>query len=123
MKVTVEQINRQCEEELIVRCYDPSEEWVLRDLRVTPPGIGERRKHYVGFYREQELIAVMDLIDGYPREDTAFIGFFMVSSSVQRHVIGSGIIGDTAAYLKKIGKAAIQLGIDQGNPQSTALWK
>jgi len=24
MRVTVEQIDRQCEEELIVRCYDPS---------------------------------------------------------------------------------------------------
>ena len=29
MRVTVEQIDRQCEEELIVRCYDPSAEWVL----------------------------------------------------------------------------------------------
>ena len=29
MRVTVEQIDRQCEEELIVRCYDPSTEWVL----------------------------------------------------------------------------------------------
>ena len=27
MRVTVEQIDRQCEEELIVRCYDPSAEW------------------------------------------------------------------------------------------------
>ncbi len=28
MKVTVEQIDRQREEELIVRCYDPGEAWV-----------------------------------------------------------------------------------------------
>ena len=28
MRVTVEQIDRQCEEELIVRCYDPGAAWV-----------------------------------------------------------------------------------------------
>ena len=28
MKVTVEQIDRQCEEELIVRCHDPGASWV-----------------------------------------------------------------------------------------------
>ena len=28
MKVTVEQIGRQCEEELIVRCHDPGAVWV-----------------------------------------------------------------------------------------------
>ena len=28
MKVTVEQIDRQCEEELIVRCHDPGAAWV-----------------------------------------------------------------------------------------------
>ncbi len=121
-----DEILKLCQENTLHYRYceaEPTKEQVLRDLHVTPPGIGESRKHYVGFNREQELIAVMDLIDGYPREDTAFIGFFMVSVAVQRHDIGSGIIGDTAAYLKKIGKAAIQLGIDQGNPQSTAFWK
>ncbi len=28
MKMTVEQIDRQCEEELIVRCHDPGAAWV-----------------------------------------------------------------------------------------------
>ena len=65
----------------------------------------------------------MDLIDGYPGKDTAFIGFFMVRTAVQQFGIGSRIISDTADYLKKTGKTAIQLGIDKGNPQSTAFWK
>ena len=29
MRVTVEQIDREREEELIVRCYDPSAAWVV----------------------------------------------------------------------------------------------
>ena len=102
---------------------EPTMGQILHDLHITPPGIGEDRKYYVGFYREHELIAVMDLIDGYPREDMAFIGFFMVRAAAQHQGIGSGIISDTADYLKRMGKRSIQLGIDQGNPQSKAFWK
>ena len=121
-----DEIFELCQENTLYYRYceaEPTKEQVLHDLHVTPPGIDESRKYYVGFYRGQELIAVMDLIDGYPEEDIAFIGFFMVRATVQRHGIGSDIIGDTAEYLKKMGKTAIQLGIDKGNPQSTAFWK
>ena len=121
-----DEIFKLCQENTLYYRYceaEPTKEQVLNDLHVTPPGIDESRKYYVGFYRGQELIAVMDLIDGYPEEDIAFIGFFMVRATVQRHGIGSDIIGDTAEYLKKMGKTAIQLGIDEGNPQSTAFWK
>ena len=105
-----------CEAEL-------EKEQIFRDLHITPPGITEDRKHFAGFYEGDELIAVMDLIDGFPEEEIGFIGFFMVSISVQRRGVGSRIIGDTASYLKGIGKTSMQLGIDKGNPQSTSFWK
>ena len=122
----VEVIFNLCQENTLYYQYckaKPTKEQILNDLHITPPGIGEDRKYYAGFLRNQELIAVMDLIDGYPKEDTAFIGFFMVRTAVQQCGIGYRIISDTADYLKKTGKTAIQLGIDKGNPQSTAFWK
>ena len=57
---------------------EPSKERVLNDLHITPPGIGPEDKYYVGFFQGDALVAVLDLIDGYPRPDAAFIGFFMV---------------------------------------------
>ncbi len=98
-------------------------EQILDDLHVTPPGIGTEDKYYVGFYREGELIAVMDLIDGYPEKDIAFIGFFMMKKSSQGQGIGTQIIEEVSAYLKRNGKKAIRLGIDKGNPQSFHFWK
>ena len=56
----------------------PSREQVLHDLHITPPGIGLTDKYYIGFYQKDTLVAVMDLIDGYPEPDMAFIGFFMM---------------------------------------------
>ena len=101
----------------------PSREQILNDLHITPPGIDPSAKYYIGFYQGNTLVAVMDLIDGYPGPDTAFIGFFMMRKEFQGNQCGSAIIQETAAYLKTLGMTAIRLGIDKGNPQSTHFWK
>ena len=102
---------------------EASRELILSDLSVTPPGVDLSAKYYVGFCRDDALIAVMDLIDGYPEEDMAFIGFFMTDRAFQGQGLGSAIITELSAYLKSLGKTAIRLGIDKGNPQSTHFWK
>ena len=101
----------------------PDRELILQDLHITPPGVDESDKYYVGFYENGMLAAIMDLIDGYPEEDIAFIGFFMMKKRMQGKNTGSRIIRDTAAYLKETGKTAIMLGIDKDNPQSAHFWK
>ncbi len=102
---------------------EPTKEQVLSDLRITPPGISLKDKYYIGLYQEGTLAAVMDLVDGYPDPETAYIGFFMMNKDLQGRGEGTAIIRDTAAYLKKTGKAAIRLAIDKGNPQSSRFWE
>ena len=122
----VEEIYRLCQGNTLFYRYceaEPTREQIRRDLQIRPPGVPEGKKYYVGFYQERELIAVMDLIDGFPGEEIGFIGFFMVSSSVQHHGVGSRIIREAAAYLKATGKEALRLGMDKGNPQATSFWK
>lgn len=43
----------------------------------------------------------------------------MMNVAYQGKGTESGIITELAAYLKELGFAAIRLGIDKGNPQST----
>ena len=52
---------------------EPTLSQVLSDLHITPPDTPLSSKYYVGFYQRDVLVAVMDLIDGYPDEDVAFI--------------------------------------------------
>ncbi len=101
----------------------PTREQVLGDLRLAPPGIAPSDKYYIGFFRGDTLIAVMDLIDGYPEPYAAYIGFFMMKKSLQGRNLGSQIIVETAARLKAWGKTSILLAIDKGNPQSTHFWE
>ena len=100
----------------------PTKEQVQSDLRLLPPGVARADKYYLGFYQGNTLIAVMDLVDGYPEKRTAFIGFFMMKKALQGQGHGSSIIEETAAYLKATGKTAIRLAIDKDNPQSNHFW-
>lgn len=54
---------------------DISTELIERDIKITPPGIPMEQKYYIGFFENNLLVAIMDLIDGYPDDNTAFIGF------------------------------------------------
>ena len=100
----------------------PSKDQIIKDLNITPEGIELKDKYYIGFYKEDKLIAVMDLIDGYPKKEYCFIGFFMMNNDYQGKEIGSFIINEVSEYLKSINKEYIQLGIDKDNPQSKHFW-
>lgn len=121
-----EEILRLCRANTLFYDYceaQPTREQVLTDLRVTPPGKDPSDKYYLGFYRGGTLMAVLDLIDGYPEPEIAYLGFFMMNAAFQGRGLGSAIITELAAALKDLGKTAIRLGIDKGNPQSTHFWK
>lgn len=97
-------------------------ESILEDMAALPTGKGYDDKYYIGFFDGAVLVAVMDLILDYHEAGVAFIGFFMTDVKYQGNGISSGIISDTAAYLKLLGYVEIRLGVDKGNPQSFAFW-
>ena len=101
----------------------PSAALIRQDMTALPPGKTMPDKYYLGFFQGDRLAAVMDLIDGYPTPDIAFIGFFMTNSALQGQGEGTRIISELSASLHRSGSSAIQLGIDKGNPQSTHFWK
>ena len=102
---------------------EPSVELIESDLQITPPGIPIVQKYYIGFFKDDLLVAVMDLIDGYPDGDSAFIGFFMMNKDMQGQGIGSQIVTETLQYLKLKEIKRCQLGIDKDNPQSNHFWR
>lgn len=67
-----------CRENGLYYQYCPpfvTEQGILDDMGALPPGKGMEDKYYIGYYRGEELVAVMDLIMAYPDGETAFIGF------------------------------------------------
>jgi RimJ/RimL family protein N-acetyltransferase len=97
-------------------------ESILADMEALPPHKGYEDKHYIGFFDEGALVAVMDLIEHYPQLGTALLGFFAMNANLQGQGIGTEIISDSITYLEHLGFEKVRLGIDKGNPQSKAFW-
>ncbi len=79
-------------------------------------------KYYVGFYQDKKLAAVMDLIDGYPEKEIAYIGFFMVDTTLQNRGTGTAIIDCLCGYLSEQGYSSARLAWVKGNPQAEHFW-
>lgn len=97
-------------------------ESILEDMEALPPNKGYEEKYYIGFFQDDVLVAVMDLIEHYPRNGVALLGFFAMNTNLQNQGIGTAIVSDCVDYLSQIGFEKVRLGIDKGNPQSKAFW-
>ncbi len=95
---------------------------IAHDMAALPPRTTYEDKYYLGIYDEEKLIAVMDLILNYPNENTAFVGFFMVSAKRQKRGLGSALVKDLLACLFNEGYEFTRLGYVKGNPQARAFW-
>lgn len=96
-------------------------ESIKRDMSALPDGKTLEDKYYLGFWMDNELVAVLDLILKYPNEKTAFIGFFMMNAKMQGKGIGSGLIEEICTCLKS-QFSFVRLGYVKGNKQSQNFW-
>ena len=80
--------------------------------------------YFVGFYDdEDDLVAVLDLICGYPEVDDAFIGWFMVDAELQGQGIGSSIFADVRASMKAQGYDHLELKCPKASDSARAFWE
>ena len=101
----------------------PTAEGLAEDFTALPPGKSPADKHFLGFWREGRLMAMLDLIEGYPAADTAWIGFFMTARETQGKGEGTALIGCLLRRLEERGYARVGLAYAKGNPQSQAFWQ
>lgn len=99
----------------------PSLEGLANDLVDCPPGKSLSDKYFLGFWDKNNLVAVLDLIDGYPTEDTAYIGLFMLDANLSGQGLGSRIMAELLPQLATRFKK-VRLGYVESNPQSSYFW-
>ena len=89
-----------------------------------PEGAQPSSKHFVGFYDEDGyLVAVMDLVCGWPDERTAFIGWFMVAADMQRQGVGSQLFADVRAALEGQEYQSVRLQLPERDDEGIAFWQ
>lgn len=122
---SVEEIENLCRQNKLYYQYCPpmvTRESILRALYALPPNTMEKDKFYLGFYKGEELIALLDLILNYPKAKTAFIGFFMVARNAQGKGVGTGLIQGIEQGLQEKRFKRIRLCYVKDNPQAKSFW-
>lgn len=103
---------------------EPTVAGLTEVISEVPEGTSLADKHFVGFYNEGgELVAIMDLITGYPETDNAFIGWFMLDVDHQRKGIGSQLFADVRAALSAQGYNHLELGVITDNKEAKGFWE
>lgn len=121
----VDAILALCQNNTIYYQYCPplvTRQSIFDDMTALPPNKTHKDKFYVGYFEGEQLIAVMDVIKGFPHEKTVYIGFFMTHVTIQNKGIATSIIDDLSQYLSTIGIHYIQLSWVKNNPQATHFW-
>ncbi|HFI0563752.1 TPA: GNAT family N-acetyltransferase [Streptococcus suis] len=99
----------------------PSLESLANDLVDCPPGKSLSDKYFLGFWDKNNLVAILDLIDGYPTEEIAYMGLFMVDANLSGQDLGSRIMAELLPQLATRFKK-VRLGYVESNPQSSHFW-
>ncbi|MGV3078970.1 GNAT family N-acetyltransferase [Streptococcus sp. 32226D021BW] len=99
----------------------PSLESLANDLVDCPPGKSLSDKYFLGFWEHNRLVAILDLIDGYPTAEIAYIGLFMIDANLSGQGLGSRIMAELLPQLATRFKK-VRLGYVESNPQSSYFW-
>ncbi len=104
-------------------CPTPaSKESVLEDMTGLPPNKTLDDKYFVGYYENDRLVAVLDLLVGYPEDNVVFLGLFILHADFQGKGNGVQIIQELVRYIKELGFNKIRLAIIKSNKQAKKFW-
>ena len=92
------------------------------DLTLLPPGCVPAQKHFLGYWDEAGLAAILDLVADFPVPGTAYIGLFMVDARRAGRGLGTALIGELRAALQGSGCDTLRLAYGKNNPQSARFW-
>ena len=102
----------------------PSKAHLTALITQLPEGATPAGKHFVGFRDEDGyLVAVMDLVCGWPEARDAFVGWFMVAADMQRQGVGSQLVADLRAALEAAGYTRIMLQLPERDRDGIAFWE
>jgi ribosomal protein S18 acetylase RimI-like enzyme len=100
----------------------PTIDGVKSIITELPPNTSLENKYFVGIYKNKKMVAILDLIDGYPTKDNAFIGLFMMNKDLQCKGIGKKIIIELLDFLKSKKYVSCELGVIETNVEAVSFW-
>lgn len=102
--------------------HPPTKEECLEEMTALPPGKTAKDKLYIAFYEQDKIIAILDLIEGYPTLDTLYIGLFMLHKSLHQKHLGTYFLEKIIMIAKHGSYTTIELGCVESNEIAYRFW-
>ena len=108
---------------LLVRGEKATMENSIYDIDAIPPNCVIEQKIYISIWEDGKVIAVLDLIEGYPEQTSCWIGLLLVHGDSQGKKIGSKIVHAILNAAKASGYQSVQLGVIENNVKGIDFWQ
>ncbi len=94
----------------------------LEDIDALPPNVEKAKKTFVALYDKEKCLAVIDFIEGYPKEEIGYLGLLMLDESIQRKGIGKKILTKIFKVARANKFKIIELACYESNENGVKFW-
>jgi ribosomal protein S18 acetylase RimI-like enzyme len=92
-------------------------------LESRPPGVEPAQKHLIGFKRGDEIVAIVDLLEGFPRNAEWYVGLLLLAPTERARGLGTAVWNAMESWLGAAGGRHIRLIVQEQNPAAAQFWR
>ena len=92
-------------------------------LQSRPPEVDPSRKHVVGFTRNRQVVAIVDLLEGFPAESEWYAGLLLLAPSERSRGLGTAVWSAIETWIRAAGGRQVRLIVQQQNPGAARFWR
>jgi ribosomal protein S18 acetylase RimI-like enzyme len=118
----VQRLHERCSDfwELVEGAAPPPD-FARELLDEVPPGGTIDHKHVLGVF-EDELVALLDLYDGYPEPHAWYLSLLVIAPERRGTGLGHELLAYGETYVRARGGRALRLIVQEQNPRALAFW-
>ena len=98
-------------------------ESLRRDMAELPPRCTPEQKHFAALWKDGAPWMVLDLVEGWPRPKTIFVGLFVMDPALRRQGVGRAVMTAVLQAAKGAGFDRARLACLLDNPVGHAFWQ
>lgn len=106
----------------LVAGESPAADTARHLLESRPPSVPLTRKHVIGFERGSTLIAIVDLLEGYPDDGDWYVGLLLLLPEERARGLGATVWTAVEKWIRAEGGRYARLIVQEQNPDAVLFW-
>jgi ribosomal protein S18 acetylase RimI-like enzyme len=106
----------------LIEGQPPNDETAAEILGPLDARYARGTKHVWGVEKEGALIAVAELLEGYPSAHDWYIGLLLVAPEHRRQAVGAQLCAALLCWMSERGASVVRLVVHQQNAGARAFW-